>query len=196
MSGHILPGPICLSRLKSHSEFRIRWASGLNTQTRSSGAEGSPVRRRRARAGRTRVHHVLITTLNLSQVPPPRKRGPDPPSHRLLWRPSQPLPPGRCRDCVPVGPGGGGNVRRVEYVHVVHGGVRGGRRRWVQDLRRAQRGSQRPNAAVWSCHRRQVSPQSRRCGSTLDRPAQQAHTSQAPLSGEELHLFGPRFPHL
>ena len=47
---------------------------------------------------------------------------------------------------VPVRPGGGGNAGRVEHVHVVQGGVRGGGRRRVQDLRGAKQGHTGPGA--------------------------------------------------
>lgn len=40
MGGSVLPGPVCLSRLKSNSEFGIWWDSGLSTQGWSPGVEG------------------------------------------------------------------------------------------------------------------------------------------------------------
>lgn len=56
---------------------------------------------------------------------------------------------GQARDrggSVPVRPGGGGNVGRVEHVHVVQGGVRGGGRRRVQDLWGGQARSHAPRS--------------------------------------------------
>ena len=99
-------------------------------------AWGSPVRARRA--GEAAPWTPVLG--NGERTPPPQAGlQAQPPA------PAQPWPARASRDVVPVGSGRGGNVWRVEHVHVVQGRVRGRGRRRVQDLRRAKQGSQRPD---------------------------------------------------